>query len=285
MKIFITGGGGQLAYDLQHVLKNHELFAPTRSQVSITDFNVAANAIEAFKPDVVINAAAYTAVDRAEQENMLAHAVNAMGAKNIAMICEKIKCPLIHLSTDYVFDGLSKKPYLETDHVSPINVYGETKLLGEKWVQQYCEKAVILRVSGVFGFQGNNFVKTILRLAREKETLQIVNDQIISPTSARSIAHAILKTIENPFDGLYHFCSQQSLSWYDFTKIIIRSAERYQSFKVKEIHPITTAEYPTPAKRPLYSVLNCEKIFNTGQIEQPNLMMELENVIYSLSNA
>jgi dTDP-4-dehydrorhamnose reductase len=284
MKLLITGGNGQVAYDLVRLARAQQIdfIAPSRAELDIADLYSVMTALEQFKPDFVVNTAAYTQVDRAEQEILQSFAVNAEGAKNLAIACEKFHCPLLHLSTDYVFDGKQNYPYIETDHVAPINVYGNSKLLGEEEIHQYGKNFIILRVSAVFGVHGNNFVKTILRLARERETLRIVSDQITCPTPAADIAATLLEICKNPQWGLFHYCGEPVISWYEFAKNIIEQASRYEVLRVKEIEAITTADYPTPAKRPHYSVLNCEKFKKTFHLQQPDWRIGLTNVITTL---
>jgi dTDP-4-dehydrorhamnose reductase len=285
-KIFITGGNGQVAYELVQLLreKNIDFIAPAREELDITVEMAVYDAIKEFKPDAVVNAAAYTRVDLAEKESQLADAVNHTGAMYLAKTCEKIQCPLVHISTDYIFDGSQTTPYLETSPANPLNSYGLSKQLGELVVQEYCDHSTILRVSGVFGVHGNNFVKTILRLAKEREILRIVSDQIICPTPARAIAETILQILLNPRWGIYHYCGTPSTNWHAFAEVIVQKAlEVNQQLLVKKIEAITTNEYPLPAKRPNYSVLNCQKIADTFGINQPDWEQGLTDVIYQLS--
>jgi dTDP-4-dehydrorhamnose reductase len=288
MKILMTGGNGQVAYDLNSVAghrKELKIFSLTHDALDITDSEAVFSAIKKYQPNCVINTAAYTQVDRAEEEQEKAFAVNSDGAKNVAMACEKYRIPLLHLSTDYVFDGNQNHPYLETDNVSPINIYGESKLRGEAFIQRYCERFIILRVSAVFGVHNPNFVKTILRLARERDTLKVVADQITCPTPATAIAHALLKMCEISTSGIFHFCGMPSVSWYDFAKTIIRHAAQFEKLRVTQIEMISTCDYPTLAKRPFYSVLNSQKLFSTFGIKQPNWETGLIDVITHLYSA
>ena len=286
MRLLITGGSGQVAYDLARLASyHHTIFSPARDELCITDLNAVREAIRLFSPDIVINTAAYTAVDRAEEEREVALSVNFEGAKNLAIACEEMQCPLIHLSTDYVFNGETKTPYTESDEVNPINFYGESKWKGEEAIRQYCEKSIIVRVSAVFGVQGNNFVKTILRLAKTRDELRVVGDQYTCPTSADSIAEMILTLCINPRWGLFHYCGMSSVNWYDFAEVIIQQASVYETFSLKKLEKILTKEYVTPAKRPLYSVLACEKIQHTFGIQQPDWKKGLNNVIRLLYTA
>lgn len=285
-KILVTGGNGQLAYDLRHSISKQEsaisLFAFNRSQLDVTQYDLVEKTIAKIQPDFVINTAAYTQVDRAEQESLQAFLINRDGAKNLAIACERFSCPLIHVSTDYVFDGQRNHPYSETDTVNPLSVYGESKFRGEEQIQKFCEAYMILRVSAVFGVHGNNFVKTILRLANEKDQLQVVSDQWTCPTPAAAIAEALLTMCQKPQWGVYHYCGDRAVNWYEFAKIIIERARNHKALSVNEVQAITSSEYSVPAKRPQYSVLNCEKIKNTFGIEQAHWEKGLNDVITTL---
>ena len=287
MKIFITGGNGQVAYELARLAeqKKHRVLAPPREVLDITNSTAVREAIEKFYPDVVINTAAYTKVDQAEKESELALAVNCDGVKNIAIACAAIDRPLIHVSTDYVFNGESKKPYTETDKTDPLNRYGETKLKGEEAVRESCEQHLILRVSGVFGVHGVNFVKTILRLAKEKKELRIVADQFTCPTPAVSIAETLLKLTTFSRFGTYHYCGDRAMSWYEFAVSIVEKAREFVELNVEKIIPISAADYPTAAKRPSYSVLDCSKLERLTPIRRASLDKGLTDVIAALHSA
>lgn len=284
-KILITGGQGQLAYELEHLATQHDVIVLTHTQLDITQHSAVQQAFDTYHPDVVINAAAYTKVDLAEQHSEQAYAVNCTGAKNIAMACTQIHIPLLHVSTDYVFDGTKSSPYLETDPVSPINTYGITKWQGEEVVREYCPQHIILRVSSVFGRHGQNFVKTILRLANERETLRIVSDQTMCPTPAYAIAETLLNIINKPQWGTYHYCGSEPVTWYDFANLIVQQAKEHTSLRVKHIEPITTADFPTAAIRPAYSVLDCTQFENNFNIKRPHWQTGLKNVITELSTS
>jgi dTDP-4-dehydrorhamnose reductase len=287
MRILITGSNGQLAHDLIQLAQKqqHLLYSPTREQLDITQQAAVFHAIESFMPDVVINTAAYTQVDRAERDIQQAYAVNKEGVRNVALACAKLRCPLLHISTDYVFNGSQSHPYLETDTVSPINAYGYSKWQGEEIIRHNCQKHITLRVSSVFGVHGQNFVKTILRLAQEKEELRIVSDQIMCPTPASAIAATLLQIIHTLHWGTFHYCGSEAVSWYDFAKAIIQEARQHRALRVKQIIPITTAEFPTAAKRPAYSVLDCKQFENTFKIPRPNWRIGLTDVVAALSTA
>lgn len=281
MKLFVTGYHGQVASMLKlFISRDHDVLMPTHADCDITKFAAVKQMITAFKPDVVINTAAYTKVDQAETEPELAFAVNRDGAKHLAMVCETLGCLLIHLSTDYVFNGNQNEPYVETDPVDPLNVYGLSKWEGEEAIRHYCERHLIIRVSAIFGTHGTNFVKTILRLAQEPEPLRIVTDQITCPTSAASIAHTLLQLLSPSVFGTYHYAGTAPVSWFQFAERII--AEGHLK---KACLPIITHDYPTPAKRPLYSVLNCHKIEETFGIKRPDWEIGLKDVINALPTA
>lgn len=223
-------------------------------------------ALSAYQPVLIINAAAYTNVDKAESEPDLAFAVNRDGPDNLAGACAKAKLPFIHISTDYVFDGQKKSPYIETDQISPVGVYGKSKEQGEKMVRSKAEKHIILRTSWLYGVHGDNFVKTMLSLGRKKKAIKVVSDQYGSPTSAADLAEAVLTiaglVINAPKInwGTYHYCGHGITTWYEFAKRIFEIAGRHDAMKVEKIEPIRTVDYPTSAKRPLFSALDCSLI-------------------------
>jgi dTDP-4-dehydrorhamnose reductase len=212
---------------------------------------------------LVVNAAGYTAVDEAESEPELAFAVNRDGPAYLASACEKVGIPLVHISTDYVFDGQKKGAYLETDPVSPLSVYGKSKAAGEVAVREHLPEHVILRTSWVYGIHGHNFVKTMLRLGREREVVQVVADQYGCPTYAADLAETILRAAAQVLEGrqvhwgTYHYCGKGVTSWHGFAGAILNLAKEHIQLKVKRIEPITTAEYPTQAKRSVNSALDC----------------------------
>lgn len=256
MKILVTGSKGMLAQDLIPVLKeSHEVFSPPEEELDITKRDVLYNALNTTLPDFVVNCAAYTNVDKAEEEREKAFLVNGIGVQNLALVCADAGTPLCHISTDYVFDGENNKPYTPFDNTHPINTYGESKLAGEKYIQWILKKFSIIRTSWLYGIRGSNFVLTILRLAKEQSTIRVVNDQIGSPTSTVTLSNSIRKVIESGAWGIYHITDDTGvgISWFDFAKEIIRI-----SGLKTEVIPITTEAYPRPAKRPRYSVLDME---------------------------
>lgn len=267
MKILLTGANGQLGSCLlDRCPPNWEMIATDAETLDITNQQKVAQFINKTKPDVIINAAAYTAVDKAEQEVELAQQINEFGALYLAQQAADLNIPFVHVSTDYVFDGKADKPYLETDLVHPQSVYGQTKLAGEQAVLAAYPKAVIVRTAWVFSEYGNNFIKTMLRLGKERNELSIVDDQIGSPTYAGEIANAIIRLIltqkknEN-IHGIYHFTGNEVMSWFDFASLIFEQALKSKVIEAApKLNPIPTSAYPTPAIRPAYSVLCCDKM-------------------------
>lgn len=271
-KILITGGQGQLARALSthpHA-KKLRITTCSRDECDITNPDSISHVLSSYSPDIIINTAAYTAVDKAESEPDLAALINHQGAQNLANACAKREIPLIHLSTDYVFDGTKSSPYIEDDLPNPINVYGKTKWQGEEAIRKKLLAHVILRVSGIFSEYGNNFFKTILKLAAEKSDLHIVADQITCPTYAMDVADTLLTMAcsLNHF-GTYHYCGKPAVSWHDFAVAIIEKAKQSRTLSVQTIQAITTLEYHAAAKRPAYSVLDCQKIERDFGIHQP----------------
>jgi len=234
-----------------------------RDDLDITNQVAVFEILKTHQPDAVVNAAAYTAVDKAEADVDAAFAVNATAVGYLARACVALGIPLVHISTDYVFDGSKEGAYSETDAVSPLGVYGETKLAGEALVREICEKYYILRTSWVFSAHGNNFVKTMLRLGAERTELGIVSDQKGKPTSAKEIAVTIYNLLHSakPSWGTYHVAQLDATTWFGFAEAIFAEARKQgMALKVATLHKLTTADYPTPAKRPANSVLNCSKL-------------------------
>ena len=286
MSILITGTSGQVGTELQALGKSagKKMICTTRTDIDLTNKSELLNKVKQLSPKVIINAAAYTAVDKAESEEDLAFAVNCTGVEHLAQACSQIDIPLIHISTDYVFDGSKKTPYTENDIVNPINVYGKSKEAGEAALRKSLAKHVILRTSWVFSPHGSNFVKSILRLAKERDQLGIVADQFGGPTSARSIASACLFIADQVISpsnenwGTYHFTGTEPTNWCKFAKAIVEKSG-LPSDDMPDINPIETTQYPTPAKRPANSILDCSKIYKDFDIKQPDWLSELENVL------
>jgi dTDP-4-dehydrorhamnose reductase len=286
MRILVTGCNGQIGYELQRLSEQseHDWLCLDRAGLDISDQVSVNKVVVDFSPDIVINAAAYTAVDKAESEVDLALAVNARGPEYLAKACQNIDAALIHISTDYVFSGDKTEPYAETDTTGPTGVYGQSKLAGERAVIEHCAKHIILRTAWVFGEHGNNFVKTMRRLGAERDELGIVDDQFGSPTSARGIAEACLNIAEqldsNPQWGIYHYSGAPYVSWFEFAhEIFEESAAAGRLAKAPKLKALTTEQFPTPAKRPANSKLNCQKIQNVFGISPDDWQTRLSDVI------
>lgn len=269
-KILVTGANGQLGNEcrtLAESITNAEFVFTDVAELSIADSNAVEEIFSKNKFDYCINAAAYTAVDLAETETELAQLINATAAGYLADACRKNNCKLIHISTDYVFDGTNEIGYDVDDATSPINVYGATKLEGEKLALSLNPETIVIRTSWVYSFHGKNFVKTMMKLMQERESLNVVSDQIGKPTYAADLASAIFSIIFSGKEfvpGMYHFANQGVISWYDFATAI-KEIGGYNC----NVNPIASSEYPTPAKRPSYSILNTNKIEHTFNIEIP----------------
>jgi dTDP-4-dehydrorhamnose reductase len=244
--------------------------------LDLTDRVSVETALRSHLWDVAVNTAAYTAVDRAESEPEAAMAVNRDGPRFLAETCARLGKPLIHISTDYVFDGAKETPYLEDDPVAPLGVYGRSKAAGEEEIRARLGEHVILRTAWLYGVDGRNFVKTMLEIGRERETIRVVNDQFGCPTYAGDLATAVLTaarkiTAEHAgVWGTYHFCGGGRAAWYDFAVRIFELAGKYERFKVREIVPITTAEFPTATRRPKFSVLDCGRFENVFGFRPPD---------------
>lgn len=254
MKIAITGSKGMLAKTLVPVLsEEHNIFSFSREDLDITNRLAVQRVINDLSPDIIINCAAYTKVDKAEEEKEKAFLINGIGVQNLALICSDLSIPLCHISTDYVFDGTKNSPYTPFDSTNPINTYGESKRAGEQYIQWILNKFYIIRTSWLYGEGGTNFVYTILRLAKEKKELRVVSDQIGSPTSTSTLSEAIKRLIRTDAYGIYHFTddSEGGISWFSFAKEILN----IKSIKV-DLLPIRTEDYPLPARRAPYSVLD-----------------------------
>ena len=267
MKVLVTGGRGQLgrAVVRRGSAAGHEVLAP---DVDTLDIREPGTAIADLRPDVVINAAAYTAVDKAETERDLAFAINATGAERIAEACHAEGVPLLHVSTDYVFDGSSTRPLREDDPVAPLGVYGESKLGGERAVEA-CGGTVV-RTSWLFEEAGPSFVHTMLRLAKERPVLRVVADQHGRPTWADDLADALLELARREGRASrYHFANAGATTWHGFATAIVDEARTYTTLPCERVEAITTAEFPTPARRPAYSVLDTSRIEAAGIVPRP----------------
>jgi dTDP-4-dehydrorhamnose reductase len=271
MRILLLGKDGQLGQDLQLKLAAQgEIICCGRDTLDLEDAASIRQVVRQVQPDIIVNAAAYTAVDRAESEPERAIAINGTAPIILAEEAQKLGAALIHVSTDYVFDGQKNTPYLEEDAPHPVGAYGQSKWLSEKGIQQSCGRYVILRTAWVYGVGGKgNFVKTMLRLGADREELRVVVDQVGSPTWTGDLAGAVAQFIphlcpatdtQSPITGIYHFTNSGAISWYDFAVAIFEEATTLGfPLKLQRVVPITTAEYPTPASRPAYSVLSNKK--------------------------
>ena len=252
MKILVTGAGGQLGRELVEILpgRGHETEAFPRDGLDIADAGSVNETIGRHAPDLVINAAAYTDVDGCEAAPETAYAVNATGPRNLARACEEEGCGLLHVSTNYVFDGEAGRPYETSDPPRPISAYGRTKLAGEEYVKHLCNRWYIIRTAGVYG-RGHNFVRTMLRVGKERDALKVKDDEFVSPTYARDLARGVAEIAEGGRYGLYHLTNAGSCSWYEFTREILRL-----SGVETAVFPIPASEYPLPAARPANGVLS-----------------------------
>lgn len=290
MKVLVTGSKGQLGTELIHCARKRGIIAvgAGRPEYDITRLESVQEMFSQAGPfDVAINAAAYTAVDRAESDSANAHAVNCDGAGHLARVCAHRGIPMIHISTDYVFGGLRTRPYRPSDPIGPRGVYARSKADGEQTVRSLLKQHVIIRISWLFGLHGNNFVKTMLRLGREKDSVRVVDDQIGSPTCAADLAAALLEVAEQVKGGLaawgtYHYCNQGALTWYAFARKIFAIARRFEKLTVREVIPILTIQYPTPAPRPHYSVLDCGSFDSTFGIPRRPWEKALQEMLAGL---
>jgi dTDP-4-dehydrorhamnose reductase len=254
LKVLVTGSGGMLARDLIPILKKrHEVIAPPEKDLDITERENVFSILGRLRPDLVVNCAAYTQVDKAEEEREKAFLVNGIGVQNLALACNEQRIPLCHISTDYVFNGERDRPYTPFDNTDPINAYGASKLAGERFIQWIMNAFYIIRTSWLYGKGGNNFVSTIMRIAGERPEIRVVHDQRGAPTSTVTLSRAVLALIETGAYGIYHVTdkTEEGLSWYEFAGEIVRLSGLSAS-----IIPITTREFPRPAMRPRYSVLD-----------------------------
>jgi dTDP-4-dehydrorhamnose reductase len=289
MKILVLGSKGQVGQCLndQLAITEHDVVYTSRGQIDIAEFEVTKAQILEISPDIVINATAYTAVDKAEEEHQAADGINHLAVANIASICNRLGFWLIHVSTDYVFDGHSEVPYKEDNPTNPQGVYGDSKLKGEVAIEASGCKYLIIRTAWVYSEYGNNFLKTMLRLGAVRDELSIVGDQIGCPTYAQDIAKSIVSILscldlKSSSSGIYHYCGDEPCSWYDFARAIFLEVE-VQGLKTPSyVKSIITADYPTPAIRPAYSVLDCSKIESSFGVTRSNWRDGIKIVIDSL---
>lgn len=291
MRIVVWGYKGQLGTELM-LRSRREAIDAVGADIPHGDItsaaSVAGTMADAGDVDAVINACAYTAVDQAESQPELAMAVNSEGAGHLARTCRQMDIPLIHISTDYVFSGLGSRPYRPNDAIGPKGVYAQSKAQGEAAVRRHAGRHVIMRVAWLFGQHGSNFVKTMLRLGRQHAIVRVVDDQVGSPTYAGDLAEALLRVarkIQHDFTawGTYHYCNQDAVTWHAFARKIFALARNHESLAVGEVIPISTADYPTPAPRPRYSVLDCgrfDEVFNIPRRPWEEALKEMLTDLY-----
>jgi dTDP-4-dehydrorhamnose reductase len=295
-RVLILGSAGQVGWELQRSFADAgEVFACDRDMVDLTVPEQLRKIVRETKPDVILNAAAYTAVDRAESEPEIAMAINATVPQLLAQESLRTGALLVHYSTDYVFDGTKSSPWVETDGVHPLNVYGASKLAGERAIAEAGGKFLIFRTSWVYGPRGNNFLLTMLRLGREREVLRIVDDQIGAPTSSIDLARATRIVVDEVLDGragtadtwagVYHMTSGGSVSWCGFATSIFERGSSLLEGKTPKVQPIPTSDYPTPAKRPRNSVLSNEKMAARFDVRLPVWNVALDEVLRRLTAA
>lgn len=282
MNVLVTGGKGQLAScirDVEKTFDNLNLIYTDYQNLDISNLEEVNKFFCSNKIDYCINCAAYTAVDKAEEEPDKAFQVNAIGAKNLAIACKGYNVVLVQVSTDFVFDGNKHQPYNETDITKPISVYGASKLQGELDIQENLKEYFIVRTSWLYSEHGNNFMKTMLRLAKTRDEISVVNDQVGTPTYATDLAIALLSIIQQQSKtyGVYHYSNNGAVSWYDFAKAIFELS----SSSIK-LNAIPTIEFPTPARRPKYSILDKTKIVNTFKVKVPEWKVSLEQVVLKI---
>lgn len=292
-KLLLTGVNGQVGHALLAQLADWDVVALSRKELDLSDIDAIRRVVRDVKPGIIINPAAYTAVDKAESEPELAYAINATAPQTLAEEAARIGSTLIHFSTDYVYDGKKRTPYVETDSVNPTSVYGKSKLAGEEAINAVGVQHLILRTSWVYGAYGKNFLNTILRLATERDQLGIVADQVGAPTSSVSIAIAVKQLLtqvsvkNTATTGLYHFTNQGSTSWHGFACEIVRQYSDVHKLpalkvRVEDIKALTTADYPTPASRPENSCLCNQKLRDSFGIVLPSWQTGLQEVIRTL---
>ena len=262
MKVLVTGVKGQLGYDVVRELQSrgHEAIGVDIEEMDITDETAVSRVMEETAPEAVIHCSAFTAVDRAEEERELCYKVNVEGTENIAKMCQKLGCKMLYLSTDYIFSGEGQRPWEPEDTPSPLNAYGQSKYQGEVALRQYVDKYFIVRISWVFGINGNNFIKTMLRLGKENGAVKVVDDQIGSPTYTFDLAKLLVDMIETEQYGAYHVTNEGICSWYEFAKEIFQEA----NMKEVTVTPVSSEEFPVKAKRPKNSRMSKEKLVQNG---------------------
>jgi len=280
MKVAIIGSNGQLGTDLVEVLsKNHEVLGLTHNEIDISDFEKTKEVLGAIKPEILLNTAAYHNVPLCESNAMLAFQVNAIGAQNLALLSNELKYKLVHYSTDYVFDGVKGKPYIESDNTSPLNVYAISKVSGENFVKNYCDNYYIARISGIYGktqcrAKGGNFITTMIKLAKEKPEVRVVNDEILTPTATLDIAQNTAALINTEAFGTYHMTCESECSWYEFAK------EIFKTLNLKTpLYETSVSKMQITVKRPFYSVLENRRLKDLGINIMPHWKESLNNFL------
>ena len=289
MKILLLGKNGQVGWELQRSLAPlGEVLALDRNSTShcgdLSNLEGLAETVRVFRPQVVVNAAAYTAVDKAESDPNTAHVVNAMAPEVLSRACAAMDALLVHYSTDYVFDGSGRTPWIESDATGPLNVYGRSKLAGEQGIAKQGARHVIFRTSWVYGTEGGNFPKTMLRLAQEREKMIVINDQIGAPTDATLVADITALSLQhsNALSGIYHLAAAGETTWHAYASYVLKTAKQLKpdlAYKVKEVAAVPTSEFPTPAQRPLNSRLNCSKLQQALQCQLPDWQKGVETML------
>ncbi|WP_166241190.1 dTDP-4-dehydrorhamnose reductase [Paenibacillus turpanensis] len=281
MKVLVTGSNGQLGRDLFPILKQtFDAIGFSREQLDITSQEQVLSVVDSEKPDVIVHAAAYTAVDAAESDQDTAFTVNAYGTRNMALAAEKVGAKLCYISTDYVFDGTGTKPYNEYDNTNPMGVYGKSKRAGEQLVQTLCSRFFIVRTSWVYGKHGANFVKTMLKLGQERDKLSVVQDQTGSPTYTVDLSNFLRDLIQSESYGIYHASNTGGCSWFEFASEIFR-----QTGLPVKLTPCTTEDFPRPAPRPRYSVMDHMSIRTNGFKDLPQWQDALERFLEELGDS
>ncbi|MDC2866194.1 dTDP-4-dehydrorhamnose reductase [Bacillus sp. BP-3] len=280
MKVLVTGAKGQLGQDVLRLLEEYtwQVFGFGRDEIDITNEQQVNDKILSIQPDIIIHTAAYTQVDQAETDVETAFKVNGDGAKYLAQAAEEVGAKLCYVSTDYVFDGTKTEPYQPENPTNPQTVYGKSKLAGEQYTKEYCSKYFIVRTSWVFGLYGNNFVKTMLRLAKERNELGVVHDQVGSPTYTKDLAEFIIELVQSDKYGVYHASNSGECSWYEFAQEIFK-----QSGVDIKLNPLNTEQFPRPAKRPKYSVLDKSAIELNGFKSLPHWKIATKEFIEALN--
>lgn len=271
MKLVVIGANGQLGTDLLEVLsKEHDVIGLNHADIEITEIDSVKNALSVIKPDIILNTAAYHIVPEAEKFPAKAFEINGIGVINLAKVCQDLGTRLVHYSTDYVFDGKKQKPYTEDDRPNPLSVYANTKLSGEYFALNYCDRSYVIRVSGIYGkvpcrAKGGNFVTTMIKLAKEKPEVRVVNDEILTPTPTYHIAKNTAALIRKDAFGLYHMSCEGEVSWYEFAKVI------WDTLQLKTpLYPASVKDFPLVVKRPFYSVLENRNLSKLGINEMPD---------------